>query len=164
MKDDLIVFCDASCKNDYCGIGICVLSPNGKLIDSFSKRLSGFRKNNTAAEARAVCEAVAYGIKKGAKSIRVYSDSISLSAVVSRKKARSPLMKEFLEAINVLSRSIKITLKYVRGHAKSRWNNMCDHLARKAKFSTFEKLINSVFPKKSPDLWPPIREACSYFS
>lgn len=131
-------YCDASVRGNYCGIGICLLDKDGKLIQKTSRRLPSHRNNNTKAEAVAIIETVKLCISKGFTNIRVYSDSKSLvkvSQAPSPRNGKSPVARQFLEMLHELKKFVKVSIRWVKGHARSCWNCLCDSLAREARWT-----------------------------
>jgi ribonuclease HI len=137
---DSIVYCDASVRNDHHGIGICLLDAQGRLVRRASKRLVPVGRNNTEVEAVAVLEAASMAIKRGAKAVRIYTDSLSLVSAVRSGRAKSRVIRAFVQRVKELRLRIKLSIKWVRGHTGHRWNTLCDYLAKNAKWTLFERL------------------------
>jgi ribonuclease HI len=137
MKKTLeaILYCDASVKEGFCGIGICLLDSNGNLLKKQARRLPSLGSNNTAAEASAVVEGIKLAKQSGFRHIRVYTDSKSLVEIAHRNRATTKATRHFLRAIQSLRKVMRISLRWVRGHAGKHWNCLCDRLARNAHWS-----------------------------
>jgi ribonuclease HI len=132
---EAVLYCDASVKEGYCGIGICLLDKNGNLLKKQARRLPSLGSNNTAAEASAVVEGIKLAQQSGFRHIRVYTDSKSLVNIAHRNSATTKIARQFLRTIQTLRRVMSISLRWVRGHAGQHWNCLCDRLARNARWS-----------------------------
>lgn len=130
-----VVYCDASVKESFCGIGVCLLDNNGKLVEKLSRRIRGVAKNNnTEAESIAIIEGIKLARDRGFKTIRVYSDSKTLVQASRKGSGKSKVAKKFIIALKSLKEFVTFTLRWVRGHSGQVWNCMCDRLARGAKW------------------------------
>lgn len=136
MKKPLeaVLYCDASVKEGFCGIGICLLDHNGNLLKKQARRLPSLGSNNTAAEASAVVEGIKLAKQSGFRHIRVYTDSKSLVEIAHRNRATTKVARQFLRAIQSLRQVMRISLRWVRGHSGKHWNCLCDRLARNARW------------------------------
>lgn len=166
VKQELVaaVYTDASMRGGYCGIGVCVLdAKTERLVSKTSRRVAGYEKNNTALEARAICEGIALAASHGFTDIRVYTDSQSLVQAATGGRARKRAVKQFVKAIKNLRDSIQVTLFWVRGHAQHKWNEMSDYLARNARWSFGQLWVMFAKPFLSGliDLLPLSRRECS---
>jgi len=138
MKEviEAVLYCDASVKGGFCGIGICLLDRDGKLLEKQSRRVGSTGKNNTAAEGLAIIEGIKLAKRNGFKHIRIYTDSKALVEVANHNRASTNTTRQFLRALRALCQSIRLSLRWVRGHAGHHWNCLCDRLAREAKWQT----------------------------
>jgi len=132
---EAVLYCDASVKAGFCGIGLCLLDLNGNLIKKQSRRLSDRGKNNTEGEAAAIIEGIKLAQKHGFSSIRIYTDSKSLVQVANRGKGGTKMTRKFVKALSTLKNLIAISIKWVKGHSGQKWNTLCDKLARNASWS-----------------------------
>ena len=150
---EAILYCDASVKAGFAGIGICLVDISGRLVQKVSKRLPApANRSNTEIEASAIIESIKLAHKHGFTDVRIYTDSQSLVQAAHRGSARRRQTRAFIAALQQLSRLIKFSLKWVRGHAGQRWNCLCDRLAKTAKWVPKEIFVKTPTMSRTPAL------------
>lgn len=139
-KNTAVIYCDSSVRAGRCGVGICLLGPNGALIEKVSRRFLGYERNNTALEARAVCEAVELALKHGYGYLKIHTDAKALVRAVQRGKARGVVLRKFLLAVSEMRKHVKVAFNWVKAHVGQKWNTICDELAKNAQWTIGQRL------------------------
>jgi len=121
------LYTDGSCKGNPGpgGWAAIILNKEEKI------ELSGGEKQttNNRMEMKAIIEGLKFLKKQKIKEeITIYTDSKLIEQTINsgwKKKANLDLWQELLE----LNEQLKVTYKWVKGHAQNKYNNECDRLA-----------------------------------
>lgn len=88
---------------------------------------------NIAGEIEGVKLALKYALKNGYKHVAIYHDYAGLAHwATGNWKANQPYTKAYAEAIQTISKSVKIDFIKVKGHSGNTFNNSADGLASQA--------------------------------
>jgi len=132
LFEPTIIYCDASVRNNRCGIGICRLE-NGAPKEVIAKRI--LKTDSLRAEAQAVLTALALAKNQGRKRVRIYTDAQALVSIAQRNRPRSKFARWFLKQLKRFRKTMHLRLVYIKGHAGHIWNELCDKLAKNARWT-----------------------------
>lgn len=134
LKPELIAYVDGSYYNGAYSYG-CVIFDGQDMVE-FSKAYrhgKDAEMHNVAGELEGAKKAIAFALKKGAKSIDIYHDYQGIAAWADGFwKTNKPATKTYSEYVKEARKKVNIQFHKVKGHSGDIWNERVDQLAKQA--------------------------------
>lgn len=133
MVGEWSAFTDGACSGNPgpCGSGVVMIAPDGKMAEGYDYLGTG---TNNVAELTGILRALE-ACPEDAPGIAVHTDSQYAIGVLTKgwkAKANQALILKIKEVLARVSRTTKVRMVYVPGHAGIAMNERADELAREA--------------------------------
>ncbi len=133
MAGEWIAYTDGACSGNPgpCGSGVVMIAPDGKMAEGYDYLGTG---TNNVAELTGILRALE-ACPEDAPGIAVHTDSQYAIGVLTKgwkAKANQALILKIKEVLARVSRTTKVRMVYVPGHAGIAMNERADELAREA--------------------------------